>query len=613
MADIIQLLPDSVANQIAAGEVIQRPASLIKELVENSVDAGATEIRVLIRDAGKDLVQVIDNGSGMSDTDARMAFERHATSKIRKAEDLFEVRTMGFRGEALASIAAVAQVEVKTRRHEDDIGTQLRIAGSKVESQSPESCPPGTNISVRNLFYNIPARRRFLKSNATELRHLTIEFQRIVIPKPDIQFSLYHNDSEVYNLPAVSTIPQRLAGVFGKAILPNLIPLKTETTIVRVTGFIGKPEFARKTYGEQFFFVNNRFMRHPYFHKAVTEAYEEILPPETIPSYFINFEIDPSDIDINIHPTKTEIKFEDERSVWQILHSSVREALGKFNIVPSLDFESEGMIDIPVLQKGTEIKSPDIEVDNEFNPFDTETDKQSSRPLIDPLTRENLRNWEKIFDGIEGGSQPGAGIEQPGEQQKEAFSSDDPHTQNLFQFKNRYILTPVKSGLMVIDQRRAHERILYEYFLSIDKSSASPSQKSLFPVTIHLNPADHMLVLEIISDLNHIGFEINNLGDNRIVISGFPSETSIHDPEQAIESLLEAYKTSQSDPKTNHSENIAAACARAAALRYGTSMDPAEMKDLVDRLFACKHPNYNPFGKKVMIIIPLESFEESFR
>ncbi len=614
MADIIQLLPDSVANQIAAGEVIQRPASLVKELVENAVDAGATEIKVLIRDAGKELVQVIDNGCGMSDTDARLAFERHATSKIRKAEDLFAIRTMGFRGEALASIAAIAQLEIKTRKQEEDLGTQIRIAGSKVESQEPVSCPPGTNISVKNLFFNIPARRRFLKTNSTELRHLTIEFQRIVLTLPQVTFALYHNDSEIYNLPSVQALPQRLAGVFGKAILPNLIPVHTDTSIVKVTGHIGKPEFARKTFGEQFFFVNHRFMRHPYFHKAITEAYNEILPPETIPSYFIYFDIDPVSIDINIHPTKMEIKFEDERAVWQILHASIREALGRFNIVPSLDFESEGVIDIPVLSKDTEIHHPQVPVNPGFNPFNSNRQSPGTPPPQDPFYKDDLRQWEKLYQGLESTTPDQGSSHTAGPDQQSAIDiGDSAHLNKLFQFKNRYILTPVKSGLMVIDQKRAHERILYEYFLELKGSERGDSQKSLFPHTVELNPADHMLLLEILSDLNHIGFDIQDLGNNAIIINGFPSNADAQNPQQIIESLLEAYKISQSDPKISHTENIAAACARASAISYGNPLSPEAMQDLVDRLFACRNSNYSPFGKSILTIIPLDEFEEKLK
>ncbi|MCD6596334.1 MAG: DNA mismatch repair endonuclease MutL, partial [Bacteroidales bacterium] len=441
MPDIIHLLTDSVANQIAAGEVIQRPASIIKELVENAVDSGSSEIKIIIKEAGKSLVQVIDNGCGMSDTDARMAFERHATSKINKAEDLFLIRTMGFRGEALASIAAVAQVEMKTRKTEDELGTHIRIAGSNVESQSPVSCSAGTNIIVKNLFFNIPARRRFLKTNATELRHIIVEFQRIALTLPGISFFLYHNDSEIYNLPVVQSLPQRISGIYGRGISPNLIPVKTETTIIAIKGYIGKPEFARKTYGEQYLFVNQRFMRHPYFHKAVMEAYHEILPPETIPSYFLYFEIDPEHIDINIHPTKTEIKFEDERAIWQIIHASVREALGKFNIVPSLDFNTEGVIDIPILRKGQEADTPKIEYNPTFNPFEDPKAVNAYHDRTSPLEKENLTNWDQLYSGLEKTrpSQQDADDRESSDSQGSLALSET--NVQIFQFKAKYILT----------------------------------------------------------------------------------------------------------------------------------------------------------------------------
>ncbi len=609
MADIIRLLPDSVANQIAAGEVIQRPASLLKELVENSVDSGSTDIRIIIKDAGKSMIQVIDNGCGMSDTDARMAFERHATSKIKKADDLFSIRTMGFRGEALASIAAVAQVDIRTRRKEDDLGTRLRINGSKVESQEPDSCPAGTNIAVKNLFFNIPARRRFLKTNTTELRHLIIEFQRIVLTLPQVSFSLYHNDSEIYNLPVVNSLPQRISGIYGKGIVPNLIPVKTETTIVKITGYIGKPEFARKTYGEQFFFVNNRYMRHPYFHKAITEAYEEILPPETIPSYFIYFEIDPANIDINIHPTKTEIKFEDERSVWQILHASIREALGKFNIVPSLDFNTEGAIDIPVLRKDTTANTPEIELNNEYNPF--EKSSSNAFPKEQYSDRQNLKNWELLYHDMESSKSESSS---PGEEEGPQGSlSLDKTYRKLFQFKNKYILTSVKSGLMVIDQKRAHERILYEDYIKLQLSEGGITQQRLFSHTIQLDQADYILLTEILDDLNLLGFDILDKGNGVIEINAFPASTKIKEPQEMVDSILQTYKDTQTDIKKSQSEKLTISLAMASAIPYGKELTPDEMRNLVDRLFACTSPNYSPSGKIILTIIEMDEFEQKLK
>lgn len=609
MADIIRLLPDSVANQIAAGEVIQRPASILKELVENSVDSGSTDIRIILKDAGKSMVQVIDNGCGMSDTDARMAFERHATSKIKKAEDLFSIRTMGFRGEALASIAAVSQVEVRTRKKEDELGTRLRINGSKVESQEPETCPAGTNIAVKNLFYNIPARRRFLKTNTTELRHLVIEFQRIVLTLPQVSFSLFHNDSEIYNLPLVKSLPQRISGIYGKGILPNLIPVKTETTIVKITGSIGKPEFARKTYGEQFFFVNNRFMRHPYFHKAVTEAYEEILPPETIPSYFIYFEIDPASIDINIHPTKTEIKFEDERSVWQILHASIREALGKFNIVPSLDFNTDGAIDIPVFRKGTEANIPEIELNKSFNPFEKNpSDDYPNQQIAD---RQNLKNWELLYQDMESPKTISSSSEDSSDEQGSLLL--DETYRKLFQFKKKYILTPVKSGLLIIDQKRAHERILFEDFMEIQVSGGENTQQKLFAQTIHFDQADYILLSELLDDMNKLGFDILDIGDGSLEIKAFPKVADTKDPKEIIDAILQNYKNTESELKKSQTEKLSISLAKAAAIPYGINLAPDEMKNLVDRLFACSAPNYSPTGKTILTIIEMEEFDKKFK
>lgn len=609
MADIIRLLPDSVANQIAAGEVIQRPASILKELVENSVDSGSTDIRIILKDAGKSMVQVIDNGCGMSDTDARMAFERHATSKIKKAEDLFSIRTMGFRGEALASIAAVSQVEVRTRKKEDELGTRLRINGSKVESQEPETCPAGTNIAVKNLFYNIPARRRFLKTNTTELRHLVIEFQRIVLTLPQVSFSLFHNDSEIYNLPLVKSLPQRISGIYGKGILPNLIPVKTETSIVKITGSIGKPEFARKTYGEQFFFVNNRFMRHPYFHKAVTEAYEEILPPETIPSYFIYFEIDPASIDINIHPTKTEIKFEDERSVWQILHASIREALGKFNIVPSLDFNTDGAIDIPVFRKGTEANIPEIELNKSFNPFEKNpSDDYPNQQIAD---RQNLKNWELLYQDMESPKTISSSSEDSSDEQGSLLL--DETYRKLFQFKKKYILTPVKSGLLIIDQKRAHERILFEDFMEIQVSGGENTQQKLFAQTIHFDQADYILLSELLDDMNKLGFDILDIGDGSLEIKAFPKVADTKDPKEIIDAILQNYKNTESELKKSQTEKLSISLAKAAAIPYGINLAPDEMKNLVDRLFACSAPNYSPTGKTILTIIEMEEFDKKFK
>jgi DNA mismatch repair protein MutL len=598
MSDIIKLLPDSVANQIAAGEVIQRPASVVKELMENSVDAGSQNVKVIIKDSGKTLIQVIDDGTGMSETDARLSFERHATSKISSAQDLFEIKTKGFRGEALASIAAVAMVELRTRKPDDDSGTLIVINGSKVDRQEPCSCTAGTSFSVKNLFFNIPARRKFLKSDNTEMRHIVTEFQKVVIAHPEIRFSLHHNENEIYNLPT-SNVRQRIIGVFGRQINNDLISLETATTLIRIRGFIGKPENARRTYGEQFFFVNNRFMKHPYFHKAVIEAYQNILPAESVPSYFIFMEIDPASIDINIHPTKTEIKFEDERSIWQILMASVREALGRFNIVPSLDFQGEALIDIPVRSSTDHnFEVPPIKINPEYDPFAGEGSRSEQDKIIERFERENRSGWEKLFTSLERGN-------------TEALSSEP--ERKFFQIKNKYIVCPVKSGLMLIDQKRAHERILFEKFLENLENSRGISQAEMFPVTVELNPVDIFVLKEIEDYIKLLGFNFNYPGGNAISITGRPSDTGSIDPAELIEILIEEYKRTQSDPSTGVKEKVAAAMAGASAIPYGRVLMKNEMEDLFDALFACKAPNYSPKGKPVINILTLEELDKRFR
>lgn len=601
MADIIKLLPDSVANQIAAGEVIQRPASVVKELVENSVDAGASVIKVIIKDSGKTLIQVIDDGTGMSETDARLAFERHATSKITTANDLFAITTKGFRGEALASIAAVSMTELKTRRGIDEAGTIIVIKGSRVESQEICSCPAGSAFSVKSLFYNIPARRKFLKSDNTELRHIINEFQKVALAHPGIKFSLHHNDSEIFTLPSANLRP-RIIGVFGKHISQDLIALDTETSLIKIGGFIGKPENARRTFGEQFFFVNNRFMKHPYFHKAVLEAYQNILPPEAIPSYFIYMDADPGNIDINIHPTKTEVKFEDERAIWQILMASVREALGRFNIVPSLDFENEAMIDIPVRSSsGGMPEPPAINVNTQYNPFDGE-ERGPGRSIIERFERENTSNWEKLYPGFE-----------RNEKSPEKEGNINDTQAKLFQIKNKYILCPVKSGLMMIDQKRAHERILFERFRDNLSNNRSVGQASLFPVSVEMSPSDYNLLKEIEDDINILGFDFRHLGNNVISINSQPAESSSSDPGELLKTVLDVYKNTGSDPATTKKEKIASAMARASAIPYGKGLSQSEMRDLFDTLFACSAPNYSPAGKPVINIITLDELDKRFK
>jgi DNA mismatch repair protein MutL len=602
MPDIIKLLPDSVANQIAAGEVIQRPASVVKELMENSVDSGADIINVVVRDSGKTLIQVVDNGCGMSETDARLSFERHATSKISSAKDLFAISTKGFRGEALASVAAVAMVELKTRRENDETGTLVSISGSRVQVQEPCSCPQGSSFTVKNLFYNIPARRKFLKSDTTELRHIINEFQKIVIAHPGIRFTLNHNDSEIYNLPTCN-YRQRIIGVFGKQINQELITLETDTSLISIKGFIGKPSYARRTYGEQFFFVNNRFMKHPYFHKAVTEAYQNILPSDTVPTYFIFMEADPASIDINIHPTKTEIKFEDESAIWQILMASVREALGRFNIVPSLDFENEVLIDLPVRNSSDVIpRPPEININPEYNPFEKDEQLLQRPDFIDRFEKANSENWEKLYTSLERDN------ENPDNFLKRADKD-----RKFVQIRNKYIACPVKSGMMFIDQKRAHERILFEKYLECLSGSLPGSQIELYPVTIEPDPADYFIFKEAADDLKQLGFSIEFTDKNKIILKGRPSDSGSTDPVEMLELIIEEYKSAGGDPSKGARERLAAAMASASAIQYGRQLLQSEMEDLFDTLFACSAPNYSPKGKPVINIISLEELDRKFK
>ncbi|MEX0987614.1 MAG: DNA mismatch repair endonuclease MutL [Bacteroidales bacterium] len=600
MSDIIQLLPDSVANQIAAGEVIQRPASVVKELVENAIDAGAGSITVRVKDAGKTYIQIIDNGTGMTDNDARLCFERHATSKITSANDLFAIRTMGFRGEALASIAAIAEVSLKSKTSSGELGTHIRISGSKIESQEQDNMPGGTNITVRNLFYNVPARRKFLKTDQTELRHIITEFNHAALAYPDVEFQLIHNSTQIYNLPK-GNLKSRLAGIFGKQIQQNLITLDTETSIVRITGFIGKPEFARKTYGEQFLFVNQRYMRHPYFHKAIMKAYEEILPSDHIPGYFLFFETDPSTIDINIHPTKTEIKFEDERSIWQILLAATKEAIGKHNLSPTLDFTREGVIDIPVMNKDRDILPPQENINRQFNPFD---DEQQQEHRGNKPNRSAYQDWQKLYDTRNNQDlSPGLGFSETSEKENLAES-------RYMQLKGKYILTSVKSGLMLIDQRRAHERILYEQNLETLRKDSVIAQNTLFPETVELNSSDYSLCLELTGEMAKLGFEIRDFGQNSVIVHSIPANTAIHDIRSVIETLLEQYKNFQSALKLDQHEKLARSTAVASAVPYGKSLGIKEMQELVDQLFACTNPNTTPGGKTILNIIKLEDIEK---
>lgn len=612
MSDIIQLLPDAVANQIAAGEVIQRPASVVKELVENALDAGAGEVTIHVKDAGKTLIQITDNGCGMSPTDARMAFERHATSKINSANDLFCIRTMGFRGEAMASIAAIADVELRTKRMEDEVGTLIHIIGSEVKNQEPVACANGTTISVKNLFYNVPARRKFLKANTTELKHIISEIQRVALPNPEIRFSFFHNNSPLYEL-GKSNFRRRIVDIFGKSINQSLVPVEEQTSLVNISGYVGQPKYARKTMGEQFFFVNKRYMRHPWFHKAVMQAYEKLLPADSFPSYFLFLEIDPAAIDINVHPTKTEIKFEDDRAIWQVIFAAVRESLGKHNVVPSIDFDQSGSLDIPVRSKETgEVQYPEIKVNRDYNPFETEKTPSFKLPKTAKTEKSNLNRWEDLYQGAQlilrsdDETSPATGFSDS------RNSSEGISRKKILQLKQKYILSPVKSGLMVIDQKRAHERILFEQFMEVLKSESVASQQQLFPQTLELDAGDAELLKNILDDLLALGFDIRDFGKNTFIINGTPGVLDVSSPELIVEKLLEEYKNSPVDAKVKAKEQVAISLAKASALDYGTELKQEEIDHLIDNLFACATPNYSPEGKKVLTIIPLEDIEKSF-
>jgi DNA mismatch repair protein MutL len=611
--DIIRLLPDSVANQIAAGEVIQRPASVVKELVENALDSGASEIVVHIKDAGKTLIQITDNGCGMSPADARMAFERHATSKITTASDLFAIRTMGFRGEALASVAAIADVEMRTKRHEDETGTYLHIQATRVIAQEPAACNNGTTIQVKNLFFNIPARRKFLKTDATELKLIISEIQRVSIPNPDICISLYHNGSALYELPA-SPLRKRISGLFGKSISQALVPIDTVTSVLSISGYIGLPKYARKTMGEQFFFVNRRYMRHPWFHKSVMQAYEKLLPSDSFPAYFIFLEIDPATIDINVHPTKTEIKFENDNAIWQILNAAVREALGKHNVVPSIDFDQAGSVDIPIPPRpGQSFPTPALGINPSYNPFN----EPVGSPALNAqggstASRENLRSWESLYAGMEATSRQFESGSAPVQSTLFTDPSLGYSGKKVLQLKLKYLVLPVKSGMMVIDQKRAQERILFEKFMEVMETERVATQQILFPFTFELNPVDSALFMEILPEVTSLGFDIREFGKDTFILNGVPGVLATGTPADLIEKLLEEFKNAPLEAKSKVREQVAISLARASAAGYGVVLQPEEMDHLVDQLFACEAPNFSPDGKPVLTIIPIEDIEKHF-
>lgn len=615
MQDIIHLLPDSIANQIAAGEVVQRPASVVKELLENSLDAGAAEVTLIVKDAGKALIQVIDDGKGMSETDARMSFERHATSKIRTSEDLFTVKTMGFRGEALASIAAVAQVELKTRRENDDLGTVIQIDGSMFKGQHHDACRKGTAILVKNLFFNVPARRNFLKGNPVEMRHILEEFQRIALAWPDVSFSLYQEDEEIYNLKP-GKLSQRIIGIFGKSYKEQLIPCQEETDSLKLHGYVGKAENAKKSRGEQFFFVNNRFIKSSYLNHAVVSAFDMLIPDGSFPFFVLFIEINPVHIDVNVHPTKTEIKFDDERNIYAQLKSAVRKALGSYHVTPSLDFGTDTNFNFYQSKIGSSGSLTRQERDyGQFKGVESDSGK-------------NLQNWEKLYasalktetltarvineqaekgDPLAVTMQSAANIDGISELAKNTEQQG-----SVFQVQMSYIATPVKSGLMIIDQQAAHERICYERFLDLLHNNTGTSQQLLFPETVELNPSDLSLVMELEQEIKGAGFAYEHLGNTTIVINGVPSLLMDESGKKVFLSVLQDYKTNYMEFKNDKAEALARSLAVNAAIKRNKKLGTTEMKSIIDRLFACKNPNNTPGGRLIYFILDGEKIEDTF-
>ncbi len=614
MSDIIKLLPESIANQIAAGEVVQRPASVVKELMENAIDAGAKEITVIVKDAGKSLIHVMDNGKGMTETDARMSFERHATSKIQKSEDLFKIRTMGFRGEALASISAVAQVELKSKPEDEEIGTSITIDGSQFKGQHNISCKKGTTLIVKNLFFNVPARRNFLKSNPVELRHIMNEFQRQALANSEKALNFYQNDIEVYKLKQ-GKLSQRIVSLFGKNYQEQLVPCEEEVEEVSLKGYIGKANFVKKSRGEQYFFVNNRFIKSNYLNHAVVSAYEGLIPSGTFPFFVLFIEIDPKRIDVNVHPTKTEIKFEDERSVYSLIKMAVKKSLGSFNITPTLDFgvDTNFRMHMPTGSTSSGLSSSE----QDYSQF-----KNTERDI------SNLKNWEQLYAGAlenetieaevkrEMAAQGDplsltfeSAINTMGEHIQQEGQSDK---QNIFQFHLSYIVTTVKSGLMIINQQSAHERIYYEKYLKILENNSGSSQQLLFPESINLNPSDSSLVKELEMEIKGVGFAFEYLGENTIVINGVPSLVRADSGREIFTGVLEDYKKNFLEYKNSNIENMARSMATNSGIKSGKKLSIEEMKSLIDHLFACKNPNHSPNGRLIYYIFGLEKIEDIF-
>jgi DNA mismatch repair protein MutL len=617
LPDIIQLLPDAVANQIAAGEVVQRPASAVKELMENAIDAGADKIQLIVKEAGKSLIQVIDNGCGMSPTDARMSLERHATSKIKKAEDLFAIRTMGFRGEAMASIAAISQMELKTRRHDDELGTSINVEASVVTQQEPCACAVGTSICIKNLFYNIPARRNFLKSNPVEMRHIIDQFQRVALANPNIHFTLHHDGEEVFHLPSAQ-LKQRILHVLGNNYNEKLVPIDEETTIIKVKGFIGKPNFAKRTRGDQFFFVNNRFIKDGYLNHAVLMAYDNLLPPDTFPLYVLFIDIDPAKIDINVHPTKTEIKYQEDKAIYAIIRSAVKRSLGLYNITPSLDFEQETGFDRMITRQPlSEIKQPDINFNADFNPF-TERKIDREIPYLKSMdTKKGIpQNWETLYQitqedkAVQGGFELNKPVINNFDNPALADAKND---RQVFQLHNRYMVSQIKSGFMLIDQQAAHERILYERFSAQLENHQGLSQQTLFPQSVTLNPADFALVNDLLPDFLALGFQIRNFGKNTLIIEGVPADIAEHNNlETILEQLIEDYKNNVGNLKLGKRDNLARTLAKNAAIKAGNKLSCEEMNNMIDQLFACQMPNASISGKQIVVTFTLSELAEKF-
>lgn len=631
------MLPDAVANQIAAGEVIQRPASVIKELMENAIDAGASTIQVIVKDAGRSLIQVIDDGKGMSEVDALMCWERHATSKISSADQLFSLNTKGFRGEALASIAAVAQVEMKTRQADEELGRMVCIEGSKIKEEEPCQCSKGTSFSIKNLFFNVPARRNFLKSDAVEMKHIIEEFQRLAIPHAGLAFQLYHNGNELFNLKAQSS-RQRIVGTFGAKYDERLVPVEEETDIVSVMGFVGKPEFARRTRGEQYLFVNDRFIKSTYLNHAISKAFEDLLPEGSFPFYTLFLSIEPHLIDVNIHPTKTELKFQDERAIYAILRSCVRRSLGRFNIAPSLDFDQESSLNLDAYDENKTVVPPSISVNPNYNPFDSKsTQQRSSDPVehssssssdfgatVSPSPRkERDGNWKELYAitrelESQGRNSPedldfaaaGAALE---ESQKEAFKVDQHTDQALFQLHRRYVVTQIRSGMIVIDQQRAHQRILFEHYLEVLANHKGSTQQSLFPETVSLGPSDHALISALIPSLNALGFDIEEFGQNDLIVRGVPVEAGGLSAEELLERFLDSVKHDADRSGVPGKEDTAKSLAMGSSIRPGTKMESEEMRSLVDELFACEVPYFSPRGLPTIITFTLEDLDQKFK